>query len=64
MSGSPLWVTFLAKQKGNWPRAAAERAGGTRQSSFHQPLRQTQSERLERNRRASIHVGVYQFVVG
>ena len=20
--GSPFWVTFLAKQKGNWPRAA------------------------------------------
>ncbi|MEQ1596233.1 MAG: hypothetical protein ABL985_14180 [Casimicrobium sp.] len=26
--GSPFWVTFLAKQKGNWPRAATEHVGG------------------------------------
>jgi hypothetical protein len=26
--GSPFWVTFLAKQKGDWPRAATERARG------------------------------------
>jgi hypothetical protein len=45
VQGLALLVTFAAIGKGDWPRAAMERAGGKREAPFKQTLRRAQGER-------------------
>jgi hypothetical protein len=45
-AGASIFGYFWGDAKSDWPRAAMERAGGKRYSSFRQTLRQAQGERL------------------